>query len=70
MRNILIINPNTTAKVSALLQQHGQTIAGAGALVRVVTARFGAAYISCEASYAIAGHAARAARCGADRLLW
>jgi allantoin racemase len=58
MHNILIINPNTTAKVSALLQQHGQTIAGADARLRVVTARFGAPYISCEASYAIAGHAA------------
>jgi allantoin racemase len=58
MRNILIINPNTTASVSALLQQHGQAIAGADARLRVVTARFGAPYISCEASYAIAGHAA------------
>jgi allantoin racemase len=58
MQNILIINPNTTAKVSKLLQQHGQAIAGADAQVRVVTARFGAPYISCEASYAIAGHAA------------
>jgi allantoin racemase len=58
MPNILIINPNTTAAVSMLLQQHEQSIAGAGAHVRVVTARFGAPYISCEASYAIAGHAA------------
>jgi allantoin racemase len=58
MPNILIINPNTTTSVSVLLQQHGQSIAGAGAHVRVVTARFGAPYISCEASYAIAGHAA------------
>lgn len=58
MRNILIINPNTTASVSALLHQHGQSLAGADAQVQVVTARFGAPYISCEASYAIAGHAA------------
>ncbi len=62
MPNLLIINPNTTASVSALLQLHGQREAQAfaqvRAQVRVVTARFGAAYISCEASYAIAGHAA------------
>jgi allantoin racemase len=58
VRNILIINPNTTASVSALLQQHGQSIAGTQGRVRVVTARFGAPYISCEASYAVAGHAA------------
>jgi allantoin racemase len=57
MSNILIINPNTTTSVSALLLQHGQSVAGTNSQVRVVTARFGAPYISCEASYAIAGHA-------------
>lgn len=57
MPNILIINPNTTASVSALLLQHGQSLAGTNSQVRVVTARFGAPYISCESSYAIAGHA-------------
>lgn len=54
---ILIINPNTSASVSELLRTHGQAAAGADALVEVVTARFGAPYISCEASYAVAGHA-------------
>jgi allantoin racemase len=58
MKRVLIINPNTTATVSELLLQHGQGIAGSDASVRVVTARFGAPYISCETSYAIAGHAA------------
>jgi allantoin racemase len=58
MTNLLIINPNTTASVSALLQQHGQREAGSTTVVRVVTARFGAPYISCEVSYAIAAHAA------------
>jgi allantoin racemase len=57
MSNILIINPNTTTSVSALLLQHGQSLAGASSQVGVVTARFGAPYISCESSYAIAGHA-------------
>lgn len=56
MSTILIINPNTTTSVSALLQQHGRIVAGANSQVRVVTARFGAPYISCESSYAIAGH--------------
>ncbi len=58
MASVLIINPNTTASVSELLMRHGQGIAGADASIRVVTARFGAPYISCEASYSIAGHAA------------
>lgn len=57
MSNILIINPNTTTSVSALLLQHGQSLAGANSQVRVATARFGAPYISCESSYAVAGHA-------------
>ncbi len=57
MRRILIINPNTSASVTALLQDHAQKEAGAQAHVQVVTARFGAPYISCEASYAVAGHA-------------
>ncbi len=57
MRRILIINPNTSASVTALLQSHAQEEAGAEAHVQVVTARFGAPYISCEASYAVAGHA-------------
>jgi allantoin racemase len=57
MYRVLIINPNTSASVSALLQSHGQKAAGPDVQVQVVTARFGAPYISCEASYAVAGHA-------------
>lgn len=56
-RRILIINPNTSTHVSALLQTHAQAVAGADVQVDVATARFGAPYISCEASYAVAGHA-------------
>lgn len=55
---LLVVNPNTSAKVTALLQQHVQREAGAGVQVRSVTARLGAAYIACEASYAVAAHAA------------
>ncbi len=58
MHHLLIINPNTSAGVSALLQAHAQAAAGPGVVVRTVTARFGAPYIACEASYAVAGHAA------------
>lgn len=57
MRQLLVINPNTSASVTALLLQHAQRAAGPGAAVRAVTARFGAPYISCEASCVVAGHA-------------
>jgi Asp/Glu/hydantoin racemase len=57
MRRVLLINPNTSASISALLQTHAQQAAGPDVQVRTVTARFGAPYISCEASYAVAAHA-------------
>lgn len=57
MRHLLIINPNTSSAVSALLQTHAQRAAGPDVRVRTETARFGAPYIACEASYAVAGHA-------------
>lgn len=58
MSELLVINPNTSAQVSALLQRHVQAAVGAGVNVHTVTARFGAPYIACEASYAVAAHAA------------
>jgi len=54
---LLIINPNTSASITALLQTHARSVAGPAADIRGVTARFGAPYIACEASYAVAGHA-------------
>ncbi|MCM2341517.1 aspartate/glutamate racemase family protein [Rhodoferax sp.] len=57
MRRLLVINPNTSANVTALLRQHVQVAAGSHVQVRAVTARFGAPYIADEASYAVAGHA-------------
>lgn len=57
MRRLLVINPNTSSAVSDLVQDHVQRTAGHGIQVETVTARFGAPYISCEASYAVAGHA-------------
>ncbi|WP_409375225.1 hypothetical protein [Verminephrobacter aporrectodeae] len=56
MRQLLVINPNTSARVSALLQQHVQAAAGPHVAVRTATARFGAPSVACEASYAV--HAA------------
>ena len=58
MRQLLIINPNTSPSVSELLQTHAQLAAGPDVHVRTATARFGAPYIADEASYAVAGHAA------------
>lgn len=55
---LLVINPNTTAAITTLLLQHAQAAAGPGVAVRAVTARFGAPYIACEASHAVAAHAA------------
>jgi allantoin racemase len=57
MRRLLVINPNTTASVTALLQHHVSAALGPAVKVHAVTARFGAPYIACEASYAVAGHA-------------
>jgi allantoin racemase len=58
MRQLLVINPNTSSSVSALLQTHVQNAAGLHVQVRTVTARFGSPYIADEASYAVAAHAA------------
>jgi allantoin racemase len=57
MARLLVINPNTSASVSALLQRHLQAEGGGALDVHAVTARFGAPYISSEASYAVAQHA-------------
>ena len=61
-RELLVINPNTSTAVTALLREHVQAELGAQVRVRAVTARFGAPYIIDEASYAVAGHATLAAR--------
>lgn len=58
--HVLVINPNTSASVTALLQSHVQQrvhVSAPGVQVRSVTARFGPAYISSELAYTIAAHA-------------
>lgn len=57
MRHLLVINPNTSDSVTALLRTHILQASGPDVAVHMVTARFGARYISSEASYAIAAHA-------------
>ena len=57
MTRLLVINPNTSASVSDLLQRRVSAAAGSAHSVRTVTARFGAPYIASEASYAVAQHA-------------
>ena len=57
MSRLLVINPNTSESISLLVNRHVQAAAGPGVEVKTVTARFGAPYIACEASYAVAGHA-------------
>ena len=56
MPTLLVINPNTSASISALLQRHVAVAVGAGIDVHTLTARFGAPYIASEASYAVAQH--------------
>jgi allantoin racemase len=58
MRHLLVLNPNTSPTVTDLLQTHVAAAAGPGVQVRSAGARFGAPYIACEASYAVAAHAA------------
>ena len=55
--HLLIINPNTTAAITSLLGAHARQVADPDMQIDAVTARFGAPYIACEATYAVAGHA-------------
>ncbi len=54
---LLLINPNTTPAVTARVADAARA-ALPGVAIRAVTGRFGAAYISSRASFAVAGHAA------------
>ena len=55
-RRLLVINPNTSAATTARLSQVLSTMALDAELV-FTTAAFGASYIACEASHAVAAHA-------------
>jgi allantoin racemase len=55
---ILLINPNTTEAITALVAGHARASAGDAATFIPVSGRFGANYISSRAAVAIAAHAA------------
>jgi Asp/Glu/hydantoin racemase len=57
MATVLALNPNTTTSVTALVESHLRATAPAIDW-RMATGRFGARYITSEASFAIASHAA------------
>jgi Asp/Glu/hydantoin racemase len=54
---LLVINPNTSDRVTAVIGELAREEAGAEAEVTAVTARFGAAYIATRAAAAVAAHA-------------
>jgi Asp/Glu/hydantoin racemase len=56
-RRYLLINPNTNPLTTRRLQDVLQPMLPDGVQLDVHTARFGAQYIACEASHAVAAHA-------------
>lgn len=72
---LLLINPNTSQATTQRLQTHLAPLLPPAVQLQCATARFGAPYIACEASYAVAAHAlldawaAEHARQPADRVL-
>lgn len=58
MPRVLLINANSTQGVTELIERHARAAVGGEVEWKAVTAAFGAAYISSEAAYAVAGHAA------------
>jgi allantoin racemase len=58
VRTLLLINPNTSASVTALMADVMRPVLGDDVELVPVTARFGASYIASEAAYAVAAHAA------------
>lgn len=61
MPHLLLINPNTSADVTALLVRHAQALAPPGGRCDALTAPFGAAYIASEAAADVAQRAVTAA---------
>lgn len=56
--NVLLLNPNTSADMTAHIQREAARHTWPGVSLLVATARFGGAVIASRASYAIAAHAA------------
>jgi allantoin racemase len=55
---LVLINPNTTAEITAKVAAEARRIASAGVEIIPVTGAFGARYIASRAAYAVAAHAA------------
>ncbi len=55
---LLLINPNTTERITDLVAARAREVAGPGIEIRGATGAFGARYIACRAAAAIAAHAA------------
>jgi len=55
---LLIINPNTTAEITARMLREAERLAHPGIAWRAATGGFGAPYIASRAASAVAGHAA------------
>ena len=56
-RRLLVINPNTSSATTERIVQCLAPTLATDILLESATARFGAPYIACEASYAVASHA-------------
>lgn len=68
-RQLLLINPNTTTEVTHFMLEHLRAVSPANSHWTARTAAFGAPYIACEASHAVAGHAVlRAWQAGVEEL--
>jgi Asp/Glu/hydantoin racemase len=55
---LLLINPNTTASITTLVENRARAILGDEVEIRAVTGRFGGRYVASRAAFAVAGHAA------------
>ena len=55
---LLLINPNTSADITALVLHHARGFASPQTVINAATGRFGARYVATRAAYAIAAHAA------------
>lgn len=58
MPRLLVINPNTTGSITDLVARHVRAAIGPGFDIVPATGRFGCAYITSEACYAVGAHAA------------
>lgn len=55
---LLLINPNTTASITDLVETRARALIDATTEIKAVTGRFGCRYVSSRAAAAVAGHAA------------